>query len=215
MVSDSVKPALRAALRAHEIGKDTPYRISFAGKGNSGASFGFMQGDLAAHQPVATDAFKQALKDDFPEAEIEALLAQLSTHSIKNPLSLDMTERVDAALASHRDVVDAMDEEILASVYADLDRCLAACAEGGRTMSDTAQIYAALWINMTGPPTQLLRWLRGEVPQLPTIPPPAPQRVNASAMQSYLLVSRYYSQNPANFAHMKECVAIGAALLPA
>jgi hypothetical protein len=51
MVDEMLKPALRVALRLHEIGDLSPYQLGFAGKGKSGASFGFMQADLAAGQP--------------------------------------------------------------------------------------------------------------------------------------------------------------------
>ena len=51
MVDETLKPELRLALRLHEIGDASPYALSFAGKGNSGASFGFMQGDMNGGQP--------------------------------------------------------------------------------------------------------------------------------------------------------------------
>ena len=60
MPQESVKPALRAGLRMHEIGSASPYKLFFAAKGKSGASFGFMQGDLAAGQPDVTKTFRRA-----------------------------------------------------------------------------------------------------------------------------------------------------------
>ena len=45
LLPESLKPAIRAALRHHEIGEHSPYRLAFAGKGQSGGSFGAMQGD--------------------------------------------------------------------------------------------------------------------------------------------------------------------------
>src|SRR3954447_13785340 len=62
MPQESVKPALRAGLRMHEIGSASPYKLFFAAKGKSGASFGFMQGDLAAGQPDVTKTFRRALQ---------------------------------------------------------------------------------------------------------------------------------------------------------
>jgi hypothetical protein len=50
--SSALENALRSAVRFNEISDETPYRLSFAGKGTSGGSFGFMQGDLAAGQTV-------------------------------------------------------------------------------------------------------------------------------------------------------------------
>ena len=47
-----LKSALRFALRLHEIGDQSPYHLMFAAKGKSGASFGFMPGDLEEGRPT-------------------------------------------------------------------------------------------------------------------------------------------------------------------
>src|SRR4051812_22929089 len=44
--TDELTAALKAAVRKNEIGDASPYQLSFARKDKSGASFGFMQGDL-------------------------------------------------------------------------------------------------------------------------------------------------------------------------
>ena len=61
MPDESLKPAIRAALRMHEIGARSPYEISFAGKGRSGGSFGFMQGDLSAGPAIVRETFRAVL----------------------------------------------------------------------------------------------------------------------------------------------------------
>lgn len=74
-------PALTAALRMHEIGTNTPYRLYFAGKAKSGASFGFMQGDLAASQDIVTKTFVTILSlAGVADADIKDFCKVLSVH---------------------------------------------------------------------------------------------------------------------------------------
>ena len=44
-IDPAIGPALRAALKENEIGNASPYRLSYAKLGQSGASFGVFQGD--------------------------------------------------------------------------------------------------------------------------------------------------------------------------
>lgn len=206
MVSEAIKPKLRAALRAHEIGSDSPYRISFAGKGTSGGSFGFMQGDLAAGQSETTDAFRAAMAAAGVAAgQTESILARIAVPCATSPLSDAETELVDSALDGSKAIVDAMDETILRKVYRGLDQCMAAATAGGRTVTTEAQLYIALWINMTGPPTKLLEWLEGAESG-------APPQVDGDAIRAYLRARKYYRENPRNFNHLNDCVTIGLAV---
>jgi len=215
MPDDALKPALRRALRFNEIGNDSPYRISFAGKGNSGGSFGFMQGDLAAHQPEVTQTFHDALAAaGVPEAKIQSLLHVLSVHCPTNPLTPADTTLVDNALLASRTLVDQMDETILQGVYGNLDRCNNTAGAANCTIAPVALIYMALWINMTGPPTTLLRWLSGQNPGLTRPIPPAGNSVDQAAIQTYLQATSYFTNNPHNFPHLVESANAGAALLP-
>jgi hypothetical protein len=214
MVDNAFRPALRAALRCNEIGDETPYQLSFAGKGNSGASFGFMQGDMAV-QPVARDTFRAAMAAaGFDPARIDRLVAQLSRHLARNPLTPQETHQINAALAASSALVDAMDETILSGVYASLDRCTAAAGHGGCTVEPAALIYMALWINMTGPPSSLLAWLGGGNPDLDAPVPPAAPTVNAVAMQAYLGATAYFTKNRKNLPNVISCAQRGARLLP-
>src|SRR5258707_8076312 len=118
MPDDAVKPALRAALRFNEIGDASPFELTFAAKGKSGASFGFMQGDLAAGQPEVTKTFRAVLAAaGFAQAKIDALVAQLSVPHATNPLSKADTDAINTALVKSAPLVDAMDENILGGVY--------------------------------------------------------------------------------------------------
>lgn len=199
----------------HEIGTRSPYRLDFAGKGNSGASFGFMQGDLAVGQRVVNNTFVQILTNaGASTGRIKQLLAALSVHQISNPLSPEDTAFVNQALAAGSVLVDAMDQAILSDVYADLEKCVAVARASGRKLSGKAMLYFALWINMSGHPTALLAWLSGEDPNLPVRIGPPPSLVAASDARSYLMATHYYVGNPGNAAHLDESVQAGAVLLP-
>ncbi len=215
MPEERYKPALRQALQFHEIGDKSPYQLFFAAKGKSGASFGFMQGDLAGQQPIVQRTFHQCLSaSGFSEDEINGLARKLSVHLIRNPLSREDTERVNAALDAHRNLVDEMDDAILTGVYSGLDKCLATAANAHRTIQPHAQLYIAMWINMSGPPSKMLEWLAGHDPQLGVRVGPPGSEVDVPAIQGYLKATSYYRENPRNFAHLEESASAGARKLP-
>jgi hypothetical protein len=132
-------------------------------------------------------------------------------HLISNPLSAAETALVNAALNSPagRALVDAMDDAIYQGVNRHVQDCLKAAAASRRQVDPKAEIYMALWINMSGAPTTLLRWLSGESVTLTTIVPPPPTTVTAAAMEAYLRATSYFSENPHNFAHMTQSAAAG------
>lgn len=210
MVDNAIKPAIRTALRFHEIGNDTPYRISFAGKGKSGGSFGFMQGDLAAGQPDVTSTFRDAMtRAGMSAQKINELLALLSKHQIKNPLSAADTAAVNQALQAAHDLVDAMDDQILEGVNRYVDICLAHASRQNRSVETKAVVYMAMWINMSGPPTKLLTWLDGGDPSLARDIPAAGRTVTGAALEDYLAATNYYVENPQNLQHLRECAVAG------
>ena len=210
MVDEALKPGLRAALRRNEIGKASPYQLSFAAKDNSGASFGFMQGDLAAGQPEVHAAFRGCLSDaGLDAATIGNFERQLSVRLTSCPLADNERDQVNAALLAGSNHVDAMDETILANVYAGLDRCVAAATSAHRTIAPMAQLYMAMWINMTGPPTTLLNWLRGGTVTLERPVPQPGAVIDGPDMEAYLGATKYFVQNPRNFQHMKDAAAAG------
>lgn len=216
MPKEDLKPGLRLALRLHEIGDASPYRLFFAGKGTSGASFGFMQGDLNGGQKDVTEAFRKAMDAaGMSPAAIDSLLARLAVHLIANPLTPAETQQVNAALLASRKLVDEMDEGILQDIYAQLDRCIATANHANRQIAPKAQIYMALWINMTGPPSKLLTWLGGGDPGLQIALPKLGDTVQGPDMERYLRATSYYIENPGNLPHMLQCAAAGMAALGA
>lgn len=213
MPAPSLMPGLRVALRLHEIGNASPYALGFAGKDKSGASFGFMQGDVHAGQAFVKETLRKVLESAaIAPAKVGALMQQLSGHLTGNPLSAADNALVNDALnaAAGRKLVDAMDERILAEICKDLDQCVAAANASGRTIAAKAQLYMAMWINMTGKPTRLLAWLSGQdVTMAAPVAKPGPV-VDAAAMETYLGATQYYTAHPKNLKHIKECAAAGA-----
>jgi hypothetical protein len=131
-----------------------------------------------------------------------------------SPLSKTDQSAVNAALASAggRPIVDAMDARLLQSVLNGVDSCVAAAQSRQVTIAPLALLYIAPWINMSGPPTLLKTWLAGSsVMGLPVPPPP---QIEAESIETYLQATAYFQAHPRNFVHYRQCVAIGAKLLP-
>lgn len=215
-MNDALKSAIRAALRANEIGERTPYELSFAAKGKSGASFGAMQGDMSAGPAYVRTTLSTCLKrSGFNMTEIESVCKKLSVPLIANPLDPTTTGRVNNALFAGADFVDAMDDALSAEVFRGLDECIEAAESAGRSIDPDALLYMACWINMTGKPTTLLRWLRGEPVTLRREIRPPGDVVTAEDVRVYLLWTDYFVENPRNFQHLTESVGAGRRRLEA
>jgi hypothetical protein len=210
MPNPALKPALMRALKVHEIGRNgDPYEISFAILGRSGASFGAMQGDLAK----GGDFVRQTLRDVLQAqgvANTDGIMRKLAVPLTGNPLSHAEHDAVDAALHAERAKVDAMDERIAREVFVGLDECVAAAQGSGRSIDPTAQLYMALWINMTGKPTSLKAWCGGSSERVPAPGNP----VSVADIERYLRSTKHYTEHERNFRHLQESIADGAALLP-
>ncbi len=216
MVNPDLVPAIREAIKQNEIGKASPYCLSYACLGASGASFGIFQGDTNVNHR-ARDTLRQALQQSGAAAmavdRIMAAIGQPCPHG--NPLGAADTALTTEALDSPggRDLVDAMDQALLGIVLGELDSCVAAVA--GRTIAIAAEalLYIALWVNMTGAPTTLCKWLAGT--QEAGVAPPAGPTVTAGAIEAYLQANSYFRVHPHNFVHMQDSVAAAVPLLPA
>jgi hypothetical protein len=217
-MDERLDAGIRTALRVNEIGRSNPYHLSFAGKGKSGASFGASQADLAA-RPLARDTlWKLLAQSNVPPAKIALIIGDLSTALYSNPLSTEDDRLVEQALASPsgRDLVDAMDREIMDGVCHLVGDCEEAAKAAGIAIDPTAAIYMGLWINMTGAPTTLKQWVSGNDVWLEShrnqIARPR-DRVTEPLILNYLKNTDYFIANPRNLAHLQEAVAAGAALL--
>ncbi len=214
----TLRTAIDAALRRHEIGNGDPYRLSFAAKGRSGASFGACQGDVSAN-PRARATLRAILKSaGVTPQRITAILKRLGAKIAANPLSPADQQTVATALAAPAGhaAVDAMDAAILDGIAAMVDDCIAAAASAGRTIEPVAAVYIALWINMSGPPTTLKRWLEGNAVSLDGnarhVAAPGAV-VTAAAMADYLKATDYFAANPQTFAALANAAAAGETML--
>ena len=98
-----------------------------------------------------------------------------------------------------------MDDAILTDVYAGLDKCVAHATAAGRTIKLSGLIPMALWINMSGPPDELLDWLSGKDPHVP-----APGNiVDQDAVMPYMKVTKYFTNNPGNLPHFENSIVAG------
>ncbi|MBV9990972.1 MAG: hypothetical protein JOZ72_06720 [Alphaproteobacteria bacterium] len=215
MVAQNLVPAIRKTVYANEGGQ--PYVLSYARKGSSGASFGFMQSDMHMRDD-ARDTMRQVLAAaGADQATVDRLVAAL-TPALPNgsPLSKADADFVNAALSSDagKALVDAQDALILKGVLDNVDGCVAVAEARSMTMAPLALLYIAPWINMTGAPNSLKKWLGGN--PLGGYPaPPAPPEVQGAQMEAYLKATKFFRENPRNFQHFSDCVAVGAKLLPA
>ena len=71
-----------------------------------------------------------------------------------------------------------------------------------------AQIYIAVWVNMTGEPARLNMWLAGQPGS--GLPPPAGPAVTRRDIEAYLQASSFFRLHPRNFVHMRESVDAAA-----
>jgi len=113
MVDQALLPAIDATIRQNEIGNGSPYQLSFACKGKSGASFGFMQGDTnvsSLARNTLTQVLAAAGVDQATSARILAALSCALPNG--NPLSGPDTALVNNALSSAagQPIVDAMEQ---------------------------------------------------------------------------------------------------------
>ncbi len=208
-------PAIKAAIRANEIGSLSPYRLHFAKKGNSGGSYGVFQNDTHANRSALKTLSEILHGAGLPPDQVQRITSLLSRPCPANPLSPAEDAAVNAALASPagRAAVDALDTAQLHVICGYLDLALAASPA---PIDGHAQLAICLWSNMTGKPTTVLTWLRGaSISQHGgTVAPPDSPVTFAGDMTRYLKSSKFFIENAANWKHFAESVAIGAALLP-
>jgi hypothetical protein len=193
MVNQIYLPAIKATIRENEIGNASPYILSFAKLGNSGSSFGFMQGDTNASQLARTTLTNILTRSGADQATVDRILDALSRPLPDgNPLSEADLDTVNAALnlPEGRALVDDMDDKLLADVLAGVDACLAVAAIRNLVIAPLALLYIAPWVNMSGPPNLMKAWLAGAA--VHGVPPPSPPEVEGSDIATYLQAMSYF-----------------------
>jgi hypothetical protein len=160
MTDPAMLPAIRAAIKANEIGAGDPYALSFAKKDDSGASFGIFQNDTAANSQ-ALDTLKSILQTaGLPAGQVQRIIGLVSKPCPTDPLRADDEAAADAALRSDagKQAVDALDDKSLTVVCGYLDQAVQSSVY---PVEGEAQLGICMWCNMTGAPTTLLTWLGG------------------------------------------------------
>jgi len=215
VVDTALVPAIRGAIKANELGNASPYALSYAHLGASGASFGIFQGDTNVNH-TARATLLQALQANGTDADaITRIMAAVSQPCPNgNPLSPDDTTAANAALSCDggRALADAMDNTLLNVVLGELDSCIAAANTRNQTIDPQALLYIALWVNMTGAPDTLNKWLSGT--QEVGLAPPVGPVVTPQNLQNYLQANVYFRLHPRNFVHMQDSVNAAVPLLP-
>jgi len=133
MPDPAILPALRATIRENEIGAKSPYELEFAQKGQSGASFGFMQGDMHVQKDARDTMVAVLTAAGVAPAKITQLMTALTPALPKgNPLNAADAKLVNDALnsATGRPLVDAMDQRIFQGIAKDVDARFEAHVKG-------------------------------------------------------------------------------------
>lgn len=215
MIDPKLLPAIQAAVKTNEIGTASPYRLSYARRGSSGASFGVCQGDTNTNLTARSVLRRVLMLVGVDTDTVSRVLWAVSKPCPQGcPLSAADATVVDNALASPggRGLVDAMDARLMATVVSGVESCLAVAGRRGLTIAPEALLYIALWVNMSGVPTTLCGWLAG-TPEIGLAPPTGPA-VTRDDLKTYLTATAYFTAHPGAMAHIDEAVASARPLLP-
>jgi hypothetical protein len=214
MTDSSMFPAIRAAVKANEIGAGNPYSLSFAGKAKSGASFGIFQNDTAAN-PQALATLQSILqKAGLPAGQVATIIKLVGKLCPKDPLDPDDEEAANDALSSAdgKKAVDALDEKRFKVICGYLDD---AVDSAKNPIEGKAQLGICMWCNMTEAPTTMLTWLGGSAVDEPggKVDPPG-NPVSFDDLTRLLENTTYFTNHPGNWQHFADSAEEGAKLLP-
>lgn len=206
---------IRAALSANELGPADPYALSYAGIGQSGPSYGVFQNDVYASSAARATLWNILMTTGTPSKPASVLVDALRVPCKVCPLGVADEATVLAALASApgRALVDALDGVTLAMVLGYVGRALDAATAVGKTLDDGAACAVALWVNMTGAPATLDRWLSGDTVTMDGVDlaPPAGPAVIQADIEGYLDHTKFFEQHARNLAHLQASIATGLA----
>ena len=209
-------PAIREAIKQNELGNASPYCLSYARLGASGASFGIFQGDTNVNHTARSTLVSVLQSAATPADTIGRIIAAVSQACPNgNPLTPADTTLANAALCSPagQTLVDQMDSVLLQIVLGELDTSVVSASTRNQTIEPAALLYVALWVNMTGAPDTLNKWLSG-IQEVGLAPPVGPM-VTQQNVQNYLHSNTYFMLHPKNFVHLQDSVQAAIPLLPA
>ena len=165
MPDPTMLPAIKAAIRANELGPTSPYVLSFASLSKSGASFGIFQGDTNVNA-TARNVLRQALQSAQADtASCDRIINAVSQPCPSNPLSPADTKLANDALSSPAGMalVDNMDSALLGIVLADLDGSIAAAKTKTLTLAPAVPggPFAPRWRRPNRPPAPRISYIQG------------------------------------------------------
>ena len=137
MVDAVLVPAIKGAIKSNEIGNASPYVLSYAKLGTSGASFGDCQGDTNSNATARATLLKALQANDTETGAATRIMTAVSRPCPNgNPLSSGDTSTANGALSCDggRALVDAMDDTLMNVVIAGLDTCITAANTVGQTI---------------------------------------------------------------------------------
>jgi hypothetical protein len=210
MVAQSLIPAIQATIAQNELGGASPYQLSFAKLGKSGASFGFMQADTNVNTHARDTLYNVLIAYGVPQDLAGSIVGVLSQPLPQgNPLIPQDTDTVNAALQSPQGaaLVDQLDATLFNGVLAHLDTLEQAAQNAGLAIDPQAHLYMACWINMTGAPTTMAGWVGGQ--PFANVPPPSAPSVTVGDVVTYLQATSYFQAHPRNFDRLTACVDSG------
>jgi hypothetical protein len=204
MVDAAIVPTIKAAVEANEGAGDAWDSLSYAKVGNSGASFGRMQGDLHANA-LPRGVLTQILTTAGIAGDAVTRLVQEFSVAFPAgcPAALAPDEAtINAGLSSAagQAAIATMDDALFQRIAGYVDTAIAASPY---PIDTEALCYAACWFNMTGPPTN-----PGMLPWLAARPGPT---VTSAEMQQYLQATAFFSTHPRNFQRLQGIVAAAMA----
>jgi hypothetical protein len=214
MTDSTMFPAIRAAIKANEIGAGDPYSLSFAKKGTSGASFGIFQNDTATNRDALNTLKSVMQKAGVPSDQVARIIKLVGKPCDEDPLTDEDETAANNALSSAdgKKAVDALDDKRLKVICGYLDDAVDAAKD---PIEGKAQLGICMWCNMTEAPTTMLIWLGGKAVDEPggKVDPPG-NPVSFDDLTRLLKYTTFFTNNPGNWQHFADSAEEGAKLLP-
>ena len=183
MVDAAIIPTIRAAVEGNEGAGGNWNVLSYAKLGNSGASFGRMQGDLHADAEPRAVLTQILTAAGIADHEVTRLVQEFSVaFPVGCPSALapdEATINAELSSAAGQAAITTMDEALFQRIARNVDTAI---ATSPCQIDTEALCYAACWFNMTGPPTN-----PGMLPWLTARPGPT---VTSTEMQQYFVQRR-------------------------
>ena len=177
---EELKTFVKEVLTKAEGAKDSLYRLSFAGTGDSGASFGLFQNDVAVNdvakaefRTILTQARNDARVALFTSAEVDQIVTLAGAKRVTAAhFTRSDLDRVNKALSSAdgKRVIDDLDGRTLTKVTNLVNTFLGTVNSGSlgtgvfnRANPDPIALAAVVsWTNRSGEPIDIAKYMSGQ-----------------------------------------------------